>query len=124
MMKFASLLIGSENPKELLAFYEKVFQSKPEWSDGDWGAFRVGEGYVTFGPHDKVHGKSKEPERILINFETDDVEGEFSRIKELGATVIAAPYNPDDDKKMWIATLADPDGNFFQLMSPWEEKTN
>jgi predicted enzyme related to lactoylglutathione lyase len=22
----------------------------------------------------------------------------------------------------WIATFADPDGNYFQLMTPWEEE--
>ena len=36
-------------------------------------------------------------------------------IKALGAKVIRAPYQMGEG---WIATLADPDGNFFQLMTP------
>jgi len=38
-----------------------------------------------------------------------------SRIKALGAAVIAAPYQIG---QVWIATLADPDGNYFLLMTP------
>jgi predicted enzyme related to lactoylglutathione lyase len=54
----------------------------------------------------------------MFNFETNDVQGEFKRMKGLGAKVIAEPYHPADDQDMWIATLADPDGNYFQLISP------
>ena len=59
------------------------------------------------------------PIRIILNFETKDVKGEFSRIKALGTTVIAEPYEMSG---AWIATLADPDGNYFQLLSPWKPK--
>ncbi len=38
-------------------------------------------------------------------------------MKAAGAVVIKEPY---EMQGMWIATLADPDGNYFQLMSPWE----
>ena len=69
------------------------------------------------GPHSEVKGKAKEPQRILINFETRQVKREFIRISALGAKVIAEPYQMDS---MWVATFADPDGNYFQLMSPWK----
>jgi predicted enzyme related to lactoylglutathione lyase len=59
------------------------------------------------------------PERIIINFETDDVKGEFERIKDLNAEIISDPYEMGG---MWIATFADPDGNYFQLVSPWKNK--
>jgi len=32
--------------------------------------------------------------------------------------VIRQPHNPGPDESGWIATLADPDDNYFQLMSP------
>ena len=40
---------------------------------------------------------------------------EFERIKAAGATVIREPYEMGGG---WIATLADPDGNYFQLVTP------
>ena len=124
MLNFNSILVGSENPKKLIAFYKKVLGKESAWGDGDWGGFEIGDAFLTIGPHSKVKGKSKEPERILINFETKDVKGEFERIKELGAKVVAQPYQPGEEPGMWIATFADPDGNYFQLMSPWDEKSS
>jgi predicted enzyme related to lactoylglutathione lyase len=51
---------------------------------------------------------------------TRDLKGEFERIGKLGAKVIAKPYNPMEDPKAMIATFADPDNNYFQLATPWE----
>ncbi|MGH7245465.1 MAG: VOC family protein [Candidatus Levyibacteriota bacterium] len=118
MLNFNSVLLFSENPKDLAAFYEKVFQTKPGWTNGDYTGFQVGASHFMVGPHDKVKGKSQMPERVLFNFETEDVEKEFERIKELGATVVAEPYHPGEDPKGTIATLADLDGNYFQLVTP------
>lgn len=118
MLKLNTVILFSEKPSDMVAFYKKVLGKDPEWSAGNFVGFGVGSTYLMIGPHDKVHGKSKEPERIIINFETPDVAGEFARVKDLGATVVAAPYQPGEDKSMWLATLADPDNNYFQLTSP------
>ncbi len=74
------------------------------------------------GPHSEVKGKSQTPQRIMVSFVTKDVQAEFARIKELGATVIAEPYMPSaqESPDTWLATLADPDGNYLQLSTPWE----
>jgi predicted enzyme related to lactoylglutathione lyase len=121
MLAFNSILIFSENPKPLAAFYKKVFDTKPVWEMEGYTTFEVGKGYITIGPHDEVHGKSKEPARIMFNLETEDVEKEFERIKKLEAKVIKEPYSPGEDPGGSIATFVDPDGNYFQLVSPWKE---
>jgi predicted enzyme related to lactoylglutathione lyase len=54
---------------------------------------------------------------VMINFETPQVKAEFERIKALGGAVITEPYEMGGG---WIATLADPDGNYFQLVNPME----
>lgn len=120
MLNFNSILLFSENPKELAEFYKKVFEKEPEMEDEGYTGFLVGNGFITIGHHDRVQGKSSNPERILLNFETEDVENEFERIKDLGTTVIAEPYHPGEMSDMWIATFADPDGNYFQLMTPYK----
>ena len=53
----------------------------------------------------------------MLNFSTEDVEGGFKRIEELGADVVAEPYEPGGG--MFMCTFADPDGNYFQLVTPW-----
>lgn len=119
MLNFGSTMLFSEHPEVLNDFYKRVFQKDPEWSEGGYYGFLVGKLVFTVGPHDKVHGKNSNPERLLLNFETEEVEEEFKRIKGVGAAVIAEPYHPMEDSKSWIATLADPDGNYFQLTTPW-----
>ncbi len=119
MLNFNSVMLGSEDPKKLVEFYTKVL-GDPKMDENNYTGWLVGSGFLSVGPHDKVKGKSKEPERIIIFFETKEVKEEFGRIKELGAKVIAEPYKPDPNGEFWLATLADPDGNFFQLASPWD----
>lgn len=122
-MNFNSIIIGSENPKALAEFYNKVL-GKPTMEDSEngWYGWLVGQGFLSVGPHSEVKGKNSSPGRILINFEAKDVRAEFDRIKATGAEVVAEPYQPGGDNDTWIATFADPDGNYFQLNTPWKEK--
>lgn len=119
MLNLNSIMVGSMQPKVLAAFYEKVFGKKPDMEDGGYSGWMVGSCFFTVGEHSEAEGKSKQPARIMFNFETSEVKEEFERIKGLGAEVIKEPYQMGE---AWIATLADPDGNYFQLMSPWESK--
>ena len=121
MLNLNSILIGSANPQKLINFYAKVLGQKLDWGDGECGGFKVGDGFITIGPHSEVKGPNKEPGRFLFNFETSEIQDEFERIKKLGAKVIAEPYNPMQEEGMLIATFSDPDGNYFQLMTPMEE---
>jgi predicted enzyme related to lactoylglutathione lyase len=118
MLNLNSLLLFSEAPKNLVDFYRRVLAREPKWQEEEYSGFDDGACALIIGPHSKVHGQNKNPERIMFNFETNDVKGEFERMKGLGAKVIAEPYHMGDDQDSWIATLADPDGNYFQLVSP------
>jgi predicted enzyme related to lactoylglutathione lyase len=121
MLNLNSIMIGTEDAKTLAAFYEKVLGKKPDMEEGGWYGFSVGSCFLSIGTHSKVKGQAKNPERIILNFETTEIKEEFERIKALGATVIAEPYEVgNDDFTGLIATFADPDGNYFQLMPPWE----
>ncbi len=121
MLNLSSIMVGTSQPKVLGEFYEKVLGRKADWADGGWYGFQIGSTNLTIGEHSEVKGKAKEPQRLIINLDTKDVEKEFERIKATGAEVIKSPYNPGEAPEMLIATFADPDGNYFQLMSPWEE---
>src|SRR5258708_7351225 len=122
MIQFSSIMVGSSDSKILAQFYEKVLDKKADWNDGEWYGFKLGESFITIGPHSEVAKKSKEPQRMMLNFYTKDVAGEFERVtKETKAKVVAKPYQPDENKDMWISTLEDPDGNYFQLATPWDQ---
>jgi hypothetical protein len=93
-MNFNSILIGSEDPARLTAYYTKLF-GKPGWDDGGYTGWQIGSGGVSIGPHSEVHGMNKEPGRV-----------------------IREPYNFESAPDAWVATFADPDDNYFQLVSP------
>ncbi len=118
-MNFNGILIGSADAPRLAAYYTKLF-GEPGWHQGGYSGWMIGSAYVTVGPHDQVHGTNQEPGRIIWNIESTDVKGDFERLKTAGATVVREPYSFDQDPGTWIATFADPDGNYFQLLTPMQ----
>ena len=117
MLNFNSVMIGTLQTKELASFYEKVLGKPPDMADSEYGFYgwQVGNGYLGVLEHSEMGGKTKDPGRVMLNFETAQVKEEFERIKALGARVVREPYQIESE---WIATLADPDGNYFQLINP------
>jgi predicted enzyme related to lactoylglutathione lyase len=110
-------MLGTKQPAAMAAFYEKVLGKPAEMVDqenGFWG-WQVGSTYLSVLDHSEMGGPTKEPGRVMFNFETQEVKEEFARIKAAGATVVREPYEMGGG---WIATLADPDGNYFQLVTP------
>lgn len=112
-----SIMVGTSQPKVLAAFYEQVFGRPADMVEGEWYMWQAGNCALSVGEHSEVHGQAKEPSRIILNLETKAVKEEFERLANLNVTVIKEPYEMGGG---WIATLADPDGNFVQLMTPWE----
>lgn len=115
-MNLNSILIGSADPQRLAEYYTKLFGAVG-WAEGGYNGWAIGSGYVTVGPHDQVHGTNTEPGRIIWNIESTDVKADFARLQAAGATVVREPYQPGEAPDAWIATFADPDGNYFQLVS-------
>ena len=117
MLNLNSVMIGTKRSKELAEFYEKVFERPADMVDGDNGFFgwQMGSAYLSVLEHSEMGGNTKDPGRVMFNFETAEVVEEFERIKALGGTVIRAPYEMGGGT---IATMADPDGNYFQLVTP------
>jgi predicted enzyme related to lactoylglutathione lyase len=118
-MNFNNILIGSEDPQPLVDYYTRLFGT-PAFSEGGYTGWQIGTGFVSVGPHSEVSGKNPQPGRLIWNIETADVRGEFDRMKAAGAIVIREPYEFEGAPGSAIATLADPDDNYFQLTSPFD----
>jgi predicted enzyme related to lactoylglutathione lyase len=117
MLNLNSVMLGTKQPKEMAAFYEKVLGKPAEMVDEAYGFYgwQAGAVYLSILDHSEMVGQTKDPGRVMINFETQQVKEEFERIKAVGGAVIREPYEMEGG---WIATLADPDGNYFQLVTP------
>lgn len=116
-MNVNSILIGSADAESLVAYYTKVL-GEPGFSEGGYTGWDLGGVWVTVAAHSEVHGKNPEPGRLIWNIESADVKGDFERFKAAGAIVVREPYGFDEVPDSMIATFADPDGNYFQLVSP------
>ena len=116
-MDFNSILIGSGDPARLVEYYTRLF-GEPQMADGTYAGWAIGRGFIGVGPHSEVTGKSLQPGRIIWNIESADVKADFERLKAAGGIVVAEPYAFEAQGVTNIATFADPDGNYFQLMSP------
>ena len=117
MLTLNSVMIGTKQTKVMVAFYEGVLGKPPDMADAEHGFYgwQLGPMYFSILEHSEMGGKTKDPGRIMLNFETKDVPQEFARVKALGATVIKEPYDMGGGT---VSTLADPDGNYFQLITP------
>lgn len=117
MLNLNAVMIGTSQPDELAAFYGRVLDHTAEWSDPEHGMYgwKISGTYLVILEHSEMTGSAKEPGRLMLNFETTDVQGEFGRMTAAGAEAIREPYEMGGG---WVATLADPDGNYFQLVTP------
>jgi predicted enzyme related to lactoylglutathione lyase len=82
---------------------------KPDFVNFDWGGVRL-----SVGVHDRVHGPSRDPLRVMINLAVADIAAVHRRLAGAGVVFTRTPER--EDWGGWVATLADPDGNTLQLM--------
>lgn len=108
--------IGSEDPDRLRDFYADVVGLSPmfEMTPGAFGLPGSEMPVLIVEPHDQVHGRSPEPQRVLLNFLVEDMASEVARIESQGVGFERAPY--EEASVGLFATFSDPDGNLCQLV--------
>lgn len=118
MLKLNSVMIGTKRPHALATFYEQLLGKPADMvnSERSFFSWQQGSVFLYLLEHSEMDGKTKDPGRMMLNFETTQVKEEFERIRTLGGLVIREPYEVEAG---WFATLADPDGNYIQLVSPF-----
>ncbi len=119
MLNLNSVMICTKQSEALAVFYEKLLGKPADMVDAANGFYgwQLGGSYLSVLAHSERAGVNQDPGRVLLNFETAQVREEFERIRAIGAGVIREPYQMGNG---WIATLADPDGNYFQLLNPMD----
>ena len=117
-MKLAGVHVATGDPARLIAFYREVLGEAPSWQREDMAGWVLREVRLEVARHSAVAGPAPQPERLFFDLFVDDVDGEFRRLTGLGARSVQAPYSfADGEVRFRLATLADPDGNLFQLVS-------
>ena len=108
--------IWSEDVKNLLPFYRDVLGlSVGHESPGFVVLGDLGTPALALGTHSEVRGRNADPARHMVALSTDDVRGDWKRLKAAGVEFVE---DPTDYGNLRIATLKDPEGNLVQLLEP------
>ena len=108
-----TVMVGTDQPGALARFYGELL-GLPRIGKYRDPVFAAAGGFIRILDHSEISGPNREPARAQINLFVDDVEAEFARIAGHGVDVLRAP-----ERESWgglVATLADPDGNYVQLL--------
>jgi predicted enzyme related to lactoylglutathione lyase len=118
--KLEGVIISSSNAKKLAGFYQDTVGLKQvqEYVMGDHDeavfVFDLAGISLAIVDHSDVKGKNANPERVMLNFEVDNIDQEVARLKQAKVKLVQDTYHVQDYGH--IATFADPEGNYFQLV--------
>lgn len=113
-MKPIGIIIWTEKISNLLKFYEMIFESKVHKLKSTSAYFIYNNLRIYISEHSEVQGDSKDPNRMIINLETKDIEKEYKRLIGQGVRFIRKP-----EIEKWggkVATFEDPDKNRINLI--------
>src|SRR3989304_4261389 len=87
-----SVLVWTEDLSRLVPFYRDVLGLKPSMEAEGFVVFQSDGAQLAIGKHSQVQGRSKDPNRVMVDFQVDDCEAEYERLKRAGAEFVRAPY--------------------------------
>ncbi len=99
---------------EMARFYRDVLALPVRSDRPGFINFAFGDQRLTVAIHSEVSGSSRDPDRLMINFSTHDVESAVAHLTEAGVDIVR--YAEREKWGGWVATFRDPDGNLLQLL--------
>ena len=121
-----AIIIVSKQAEALAAFYRDVLELPLEQEQHDdtlphWGCTLGSQHFAIHPPEDFPDDRCGVG-AVKLAFNTFDIHGLASRLRETGVELIYEPY---DNGFMWTTAIHDPDGNFIeltQLSDAWYEE--
>lgn len=108
------ITLWSSDLERMFHFYHDILRLPLHSRHDDFVAFGLGDVRFNIGLHDRVHGASADPYRVMPHLGVDGIHGEYRRLKREGVEFIRPPER--EHWGGWVATLKDPDGNILQLL--------
>ncbi|WP_426610070.1 VOC family protein [Bradyrhizobium sp. McL0616] len=123
-MKFASVRLIAADIKSLVSFYENVLGKAAEWPAPVFAEIVTPSATLAFGSVDTLalfKAGSAEPaanRTAIIEFQVDDVEADFARLKDQVEVVHEPKMMPWGNR---AAQFRDPEGTLVSLYTPVTE---
>ncbi|KKL75716.1 hypothetical protein LCGC14_2052060, partial [marine sediment metagenome] len=84
-----SVIIWTEDVNRLLPFYRDVLGLKPEIEAEGFVIFEASTGaQLALGAHSDVQGRSRDPYRVMVDFQVDDCQAAYQRLSKQGVEFI------------------------------------
>ena len=106
--------LWTDNLEEMFRFYHDTLRLPLHSKHEDFIAFELGQVRLNLGLHDRVHGASQDPYRVMVHLGVSDIHQTYQHLCQEGVRFIRPPER--EHWGGWIATLQDPDGNILQLL--------
>ena len=114
------VIIWTDNLPRLRRFYCDTLGLKPH-SDRDYFvSFKWGGLRFSIGSHDRVHGRARDPYRVMVNFDVDDIHVFHDAVAAKGVDFLRVPEK--EHWGGWVASFQDPDGNIIQVLEQPPER--
>lgn len=124
-MKFRYAILYVDNVPDTLSFYEKAFGFEPAFihEGNDYGELITGETKLAFSAKSLMREIGKTPSdadpsspSFELAFETPDVEADFERALQAGATKVQEPTEMSWGQM--VSYVADPNGFLIEICAP------
>jgi catechol 2,3-dioxygenase-like lactoylglutathione lyase family enzyme len=119
LMKLALVTVVTANLEPMRAFYQEVLQIKPQISRGNYVEFPLQAGTLALWRQSEFEAFGIAPMRgaanhsVLIEFEVEDVDGEYARLKGLELECVQGlTTQPWGHRAFYVR---DPDGNILNF---------
>ena len=108
------VIIWTDDVDRLSAFYRDTLGLVPRSVHSDSVSFQWGDMRLRIARHSHVEGRSKDPNRVMVNLRVKDIHAAHETLVSRGVEFSRPPEQ--EDWRGWIATFEDPDGNTLQLL--------
>jgi predicted enzyme related to lactoylglutathione lyase len=110
----AGVIVWTDDLDRLFMFYRDMLGLTPYSVRPYFIAFRWGDMRLSLGKHRLVSGPARDPYRMMINLEVQDIHQMYTSLTRQGVSFLKPPTQ--EEWGGWVATFFDPDGNILQLL--------
>ena len=112
--RVSGIILWTDHLANLRNFYEQLLGLNPHSVREGFIAYKWGDFRFSLGLHSKIEGHTKDPYRIMINFDTQDIKCLSDKLIDNNIECLRKP-----EQEKWggiVATFRDPDGNIIQFL--------
>lgn len=110
----AGAIIWTDDLSRMVNFYRDTLGMTPNSERPHFVSFKWGSVKLGIGAHSGVEGASRDPYRVMVNLDVEDIHATHERLLDAGVTIIRPPER--EHWGGWVCTFSDPDGNILQLL--------